>query len=142
MTHKRKDCLERPRKIGAAFSGKDIAADEVLIDSKGESWDEKRDRWAGYDSAAHKRLVIEHEALEEAQRKMREEELDRGVTNDMKSVQKVAKAGKKAKAKDEDDFGSSDESGEEDETKYADGADVAGQHVDTKNVRFFFPCSL
>ena len=30
MTHKRVDCLERPRKLGAQYTGKNIAADEHL----------------------------------------------------------------------------------------------------------------
>lgn len=136
MTHKRKDCLERPRKIGAAWSGRNIAADEVIIDQLHDTWDEKRDRWAGYNPANHKIVVTEHEALEEARKMLREEELDR--TTDMKVVEKVAKAGKKKKQQEDDDFGSSDESDEEDETKYADGADVAGQKLDTKNVSQFF----
>jgi pre-mRNA-processing factor SLU7 len=135
MSHTRKDCLERPRKIGAAWSGMDIAPDEVVLDAdiKGNAWDSKRDKWAGYDPANHKRVVLEHEALEEARKKFREEELDK--TTDLKVVQKVAKTGKAAaKDKDEDDFGSSDESGDEEDDKYADAADAAGQKLDTKNV--------
>jgi hypothetical protein len=32
MTHKTKDCLERPRRIGAKFNAKSgIAADEVIV---------------------------------------------------------------------------------------------------------------
>ncbi|XP_065069014.1 pre-mRNA-splicing factor SLU7-like, partial [Rhopilema esculentum] len=30
MTHKKKDCLERPRRIGAKFTGEDIKPDEIL----------------------------------------------------------------------------------------------------------------
>jgi hypothetical protein len=30
MTHKRVDCLERPRKLGAQYTGKNIAADEYI----------------------------------------------------------------------------------------------------------------
>ena len=32
MTHKKKDCVERPRKAGAVKTGKNIAADELLQD--------------------------------------------------------------------------------------------------------------
>jgi pre-mRNA-processing factor SLU7 len=31
MTHKKKDCMERPRKLGAKFTGKNIARDEVEV---------------------------------------------------------------------------------------------------------------
>lgn len=139
MSHKRKDCLERPRKKGAAWTNKNIAADESLEDGiDNNNWDEKRDRWAGYDPANHKHVVLEHEALEAARQKFREQQVDQST--DLKTVKKLAKAGSSSKKKgqegeDEDDFGSSDESGDEDEVKYADNADAAGQKVDNKNVR-------
>jgi pre-mRNA-processing factor SLU7 len=31
-THTAKDCLERPRKTGAKWTGKDIQADEIIMD--------------------------------------------------------------------------------------------------------------
>ncbi|GAA6032363.1 hypothetical protein JCM8097_008137 [Rhodosporidiobolus ruineniae] len=150
MTHKAKDCLERPRKVGAKFTGKNIAADEVIHDDsrylnglEGQGdYDVKRDRWDGYDPSSHKRVVEEYEALEEARRKRREEEIDQGTAEaGSKAVAKLAKKGKGKKAEqaaadeDEDEFGSSDESEAEDgadEDKYAEGADVAGQKLDTK----------
>jgi pre-mRNA-processing factor SLU7 len=148
MSHKLKDCLERPRKVGAKYTGKNIAADEIIHDdSRGLNgmegmgdYDAKRDRWDGYDPATHKAVVLEHEALEEARRKLREEAIDAGSLDvDSKAVKKAAKAGKSKKKKqdDDDDFGSSDESdggdgAGDDEDKYAEGADVAGQRLDTK----------
>ncbi|KAM0748511.1 hypothetical protein T439DRAFT_327772 [Meredithblackwellia eburnea MCA 4105] len=148
MTHKQKDCLERPRKKGAKYTGKNIAADEVIHDDRAGlngleghgDYDAKRDRWDGYDPSQHKQVVAEYEALEEARRKLREEAIDKGSVNaDEKAVKKAAKAGKlskKRRKEDEDDeFGSSDESDVaegEDEDKYAEGADVAGQRMDTK----------
>ena len=50
MTHKKKDCLSRPRKTGAKFTGKNIEADEAVQDVQ-LGWDAKRDRWNGYDAA-------------------------------------------------------------------------------------------
>ena len=41
MTHKTKECLSRPRKQGAKWTGKDIQADEVVEDVK-LGWDAKR----------------------------------------------------------------------------------------------------
>ncbi|KAK4054228.1 mRNA splicing protein [Microbotryomycetes sp. JL201] len=146
MTHKTKDCLERPRKIGAKYTGKNIAPDEMIHDNdkhlnfmEGQGdYDAKRDRWDGYDPATHKQVVQEYEALEEARRKLREEEIDKGTAKaDDSAIKKAAKAGKGKKKKqqqDEDEFGSSDESDQDgdDEDKYAEDADVAGQKVDTK----------
>jgi pre-mRNA-processing factor SLU7 len=76
----------------------------------------------------------EHRAIEDARKKIREEEIDNQTTTDLAAVKAVAKAGK-AKAAGtggDDDFGSSDEE-DVDEDKYADAADAAGQKVDTKS---------
>ncbi|KAG8903362.1 mRNA splicing protein, partial [Tulasnella sp. 417] len=54
MTHKKQDCLERPRKKGAKYTNKDIAADEVVQDLQ-MGYDAKRDRWNGYDPTEHKK---------------------------------------------------------------------------------------
>ncbi|GAA5851127.1 hypothetical protein JCM9279_000332 [Rhodotorula babjevae] len=158
MTHTKKDCLERPRKVGARYSGRDIAQDEVVHDDskhlnglQGQGdYDAKRDRWDGYDPAQHRHVVDEYEALEQARRKLREDEIDKGTANAQSTaVAKLANKGKlkgkkgkkNAAAADDDDsdeFGSSDESdgggsgAEADEDKYAEGADVAGQKLDTK----------
>ncbi|KDQ57836.1 hypothetical protein JAAARDRAFT_178355 [Jaapia argillacea MUCL 33604] len=131
MSHKKQDCLERPRKKGAKYTNRDIQADEV-IQEVSAGYDAKRDRWNGYDSAEYKQIYDEYTALEAARQKLREEEIDKQTTTDFAAVRKVAKAGKgEGKAGGDDDFGSSDED-EEDEEKYADAADAVGQKVDTK----------
>lgn len=61
MTHQEKDCVERPRKVGAWKSGRDIAPDEILPGALALDWDSKRDRYAGYDVAEHQRTVEMHE---------------------------------------------------------------------------------
>jgi pre-mRNA-processing factor SLU7 len=64
MTHKTKDCLQRKRKIGAKYNGKDIQADEVVEDVR-LGFDAKRDRWNGIDaSEAYQQVVEQHEELE------------------------------------------------------------------------------
>lgn len=67
MTHKTKDCLSRPRKAGARWTGKDIQADEVVQDVQ-LGWDAKRDRWNGYDSKEYNAVVAEYNELEEMKR--------------------------------------------------------------------------
>ena len=126
MTHKRQDCLERPRKKGAKFTGKDIQADEV-IQTVQPGYDAKRDRWNGYDPSEHKKIYEEYTAIEAARQKLREEEIDNQTTTDLAAVRKVAKA----KTGGDDEFGSSDEE-DADEDKYADAADAVGQKMDTK----------
>lgn len=67
MTHKAKDCLERRRKHGAKWTGKNIAADEVVQDVK-LGWDAKRDRWNGFEAGQYQEVVDEYNALEEVKR--------------------------------------------------------------------------
>lgn len=129
MTHKKQDCLERPRRKGAKFTNRDIQADEI-IQEVAAGYDAKRDRWNGYDPAEHNRIYEEYEAIEAARKKLREEEIDNQTTTDLAAVRKVAKAGNEKKAVDPD-FGSSDEE-DADDDKYADAADAVGQKLDTK----------
>lgn len=130
MTHKKQDCLERPRKKGAKFTSRDIQADEV-IQEVASGYDAKRDRWNGYDAAEHKRIYDEYAAVEAARQKMREDEIDNQTTTDLAAVRKVAKAGKTEGKEPDADFGSSDEE-DADEDKYADAADAVGQKLDAK----------
>lgn len=131
MTHKKQDCLERPRKRGAKFTNKDIAADEIIQDVA-SGYDAKRDRWNGYDPSEHKKVYEEYQAIEAARQKLREEAIDKQTTTDLAEVRKVAKAGKAEGGKDrDDDFGSSEDE-DEDADKYAEAADAVGQKLDTK----------
>merc|ERR1711953_1443254 len=59
MTHKKKDCMERPRKKGAKWTGEDIAPDEALQPDLELGFEGKRDRWNGYDPARHRFEVFE-----------------------------------------------------------------------------------
>ncbi|PAV18541.1 pre-mRNA-splicing factor SLU7 [Pyrrhoderma noxium] len=127
-THKREDCLERPRKKGAKYTGKDIQADE-LIQEVPTGYDAKRDRWNGYDVEQYSKIYDEYAAVEAARQKLREQEIDAQTTTDLAAVRKVAKAGKGEGG--DPDFGSSDEE-DDDEEKYADAADAVGQKLDTK----------
>jgi pre-mRNA-processing factor SLU7 len=130
ITHKRQDCLERPRKKGAKYTHNNIAQDEVIQHIEA-GYDAKRDRWNGYDPAEHKMIYEEYEAVEAERQRLREEEIDKQTTTDMAAVRKVAKAGKAEGKEGDPDFGSSDEE-DADEDKYADAADAVGQKMDTK----------
>lgn len=56
MTHKKRDCVERPRKVGAKFTSTNFAPDEFVQPNLSLSFDGKRDRWNGYDSTAHREV--------------------------------------------------------------------------------------
>lgn len=116
MTHKKKDCFERPRKIGAKFSGSVVAHDEFIQPNIVTDYDGKRDRWSGYDPAAHREIIEEYQKVEEAKQKMKAEKL---------KDQTSGEANDEEAADDEDDD-------EDDGDKYADGADMPGTKVDSK----------
>ncbi|KAK5087633.1 mRNA splicing protein [Exophiala xenobiotica] len=63
MTHKTKECLSRPRKQGAKWTGRNIQADEVVEDVK-LGWDAKRDRWNGYDVRQYDSVIKDYEEME------------------------------------------------------------------------------
>ncbi|XP_035912549.1 pre-mRNA-splicing factor Slu7-like [Anopheles stephensi] len=108
MTHKRVDCMERPRKVGAKFSAKQIAHDEFIQPNIVSDYDGKRDRWAGYDPANHREIVEEYLKIEQAKRELRAQKL-----------------------KENPDL--AEEQGEEaDEDRYVDEVDMPGTKVDSK----------
>lgn len=53
MTHKSKDCCDRPRIRGAKHTGDDIKADEIILDLD-LNYDAKRDRYNGYNPDNYK----------------------------------------------------------------------------------------
>ena len=112
MTHKAKDCLSRPRKQGAKWTGKDIQADEAVQDVQ-LGWDAKRDRWNGYDAEEYNAVVEEYNELEEMKR------LAKGGINGM---------GKRSEEDDED--------GTDEGAKYEEETDMGRkQATSTRNLR-------
>jgi len=118
MTHKRRDCMERPRKIGAKFTGDQIAPDEKLLPQLDFDFDGKRDRWNGYDPREHKRVIQEHLKLEEAKRVLKAQQMNESLIKGELPEKEKQKA---------EDSGSDD-----DEDKYADEMDMPGTKVDSK----------
>ena len=69
LGHQKKDCLERPRKVGAKFSGKDIKADR-FVKERNLGFDAKRDRYSGYDPREYKGVVDEYNQMEELRKQL------------------------------------------------------------------------
>ncbi len=112
MTHQTKECLSRPRKLGARWTGKDIQADEVVEDVQ-LGWDAKRDRWNGYDAKEYAAIVEEYNELEE-----------------MRKSAKGAADDKRKRAED------GDEDGVDEGTKYEEETDMGRkQATSTRNLR-------
>ncbi|XP_018644889.1 step II splicing factor slu7, putative [Schistosoma mansoni] len=127
MSHKRKDCLERPRKVGAKYTGLDIAGDECQQVTLDLDYEGKRDRWNGYDPSEHKRIFEEYQRLEEARKiakaKKLEEKLAKAAEGSGGQEEPAASA---AKPSLDDDFDA------EDGDKYGDELDMPGQKFDSK----------
>lgn len=75
MTHKVKDCLERPRARQAKHGAPVIGVNEKII-QKDLSFDAKRDRWAGYQPTEYQAVVQRHEKEEVARKKKKLQELE------------------------------------------------------------------
>eukprot|EP01126_Amoeba_proteus_P046583 TRINITY_DN5270_c0_g1_i2.p1 TRINITY_DN5270_c0_g1~~TRINITY_DN5270_c0_g1_i2.p1 ORF type:complete len:515 (-),score=95.38 TRINITY_DN5270_c0_g1_i2:815-2257(-) len=68
MTHKAKDCVDRPRKVGAKYTGKDIRPDEI-VKRFDLDFDGKRDRWNGFQPEMYKKVMEEYEEADALRRK-------------------------------------------------------------------------
>ncbi|XP_065919281.1 pre-mRNA-splicing factor SLU7-like [Dysidea avara] len=115
MTHKAKNCLDRPRKLGAKYTGQDIRPDEHLQPNLDFDYDGKRDRWNGYNPDWHQEIVDEYSRVEDAKRKLKAERLQDELISGT-----VAKPS------------SDHEDSSEDEDKYADEIDMPGTKFDSK----------
>lgn len=74
ITHKTKDCLERPRSKGAKWTNKHIAADEKIQNINIEAFDAKRDRWNGFEADQYAKVVDRYEELEQLRMDVRKEQ--------------------------------------------------------------------
>mmetsp|Transcript_20273 Transcript_20273/g.32848 ORF Transcript_20273/g.32848 Transcript_20273/m.32848 type:complete len:581 (+) Transcript_20273:110-1852(+) len=79
MSHKRKDCVERPRKVGAEKTNKNIAADELIqVHSFDLGFDGKRDRYNGFDAGDYTRVVDRFDRAEQLKQEVaKKKELER-----------------------------------------------------------------
>ena len=78
MTHKKKDCMERPRARGASKTQKDIAADEYVQPELKLGFESKRDRYNGFDVDDYVKVVERYEAADAMKQKLaKQKELER-----------------------------------------------------------------
>ncbi|OCT88364.1 pre-mRNA-splicing factor SLU7 [Xenopus laevis] len=132
LTHKKKDCFERPRRVGARFTGVSIAPDEYEQPQLMLDYDGKRDRWNGYNPEEHTRIVEEHSKVDLAKRTLKaqklQEELASGKLSEQVSSPRHQWGEDEQNSQTEKDRNSEDE----DEDKYADDIDMPGQNFDSK----------
>ncbi|KAG6602787.1 Pre-mRNA-splicing factor SLU7 [Phytophthora cinnamomi] len=82
MSHKTSECVERPRKVGAWKTNKDLRGDDVVVDVRSEkfgklAFDAKRDQWLGYDPKEHAKTIERYEKVDAARKKLRAEEINK-----------------------------------------------------------------
>uniref|UniRef100_A0A8C0GZC4 Pre-mRNA-splicing factor SLU7 n=1 Tax=Chelonoidis abingdonii TaxID=106734 RepID=A0A8C0GZC4_CHEAB len=132
MTHTKKDCLERPRKVGAKFTGLNIAPDEHVQPTLMFDYDGKRDRWNGYNPEEHMKIVEEYSKVDLAKRTLKaqklQEELASGKLLEQVNSPRHHWEEEESNSQTERDHNSEDE----DEDKYADDIDMPGQNFDSK----------
>jgi pre-mRNA-processing factor SLU7 len=124
MSHDVKGCMERPRKTGAKWTNKRIAADEK-VEIFELDYDGKRDRWNGYDPATYARVIDTYEMRDDARRKYQKEQQMKKLESKNSVPGEEAKEGEDSSDgdDDEDDDGDVDEA-KVDESKQMDFAKV------------------
>eukprot|EP01111_Echinosteliopsis_oligospora_P010548 TRINITY_DN3308_c0_g1_i1.p1 TRINITY_DN3308_c0_g1~~TRINITY_DN3308_c0_g1_i1.p1 ORF type:complete len:560 (+),score=183.31 TRINITY_DN3308_c0_g1_i1:54-1733(+) len=74
MTHAVKDCVERPRKVGAKFTSEDIKEDEI-VQQFSLDYDGKRDRWNGYNPDTYKTVIRTYEKADSERKKQKSDDV-------------------------------------------------------------------
>jgi len=67
---------QRPRKLGAKYTGHDIAPDEYIQPNLEFDYEGKRDRWNGYNPAAYRHVVDDYQKIEEAKRQLKAQKIE------------------------------------------------------------------
>jgi hypothetical protein len=102
MTHQEKDCVERPRKVGAWKTGADIRPDEVVHSELNLGYDGKRDRYNGYDPGEHKRVIERFEKAEAERRKVKAAERNAAYVKKSEDDKTASASGSDGKAATDD----------------------------------------
>ncbi|KAI9338532.1 Pre-mRNA splicing Prp18-interacting factor-domain-containing protein [Obelidium mucronatum] len=142
MTHKTRDCLDRPRPSSktAKAKGKTIGADEIVTNIS-LGFDAKRDRWNGYDPNQHTKIIKDWELVDQERKRLREEAAAKDLHAAANKSSPTGKekemfptvVGEEEEKKQLLALLDEDEEVDGDEDKYADAADQIGQKLDTKS---------
>lgn len=129
-SHQTKECVERPRKKGARWTGEDVRPDEILQEAQLD-FEGKRDRWAGYDAEEYEEVIREWGEAETERKTLKAAERAR-----RKEAGGLGHEGHDTSSSDDDGSTTTDSHGEgessSEEEKYADAVDMPGQKVDMK----------
>ena len=121
MTHKAKDCVERPRKKGAKYTGTNIKADEVVLEMAYD-YAGKRDHWAQYDPSDHTRMIEAYDKEMEIRLKQHKQEaMAKLAAKEHEKEQRRRKRKDKDKAGRGEGAGDGDGSGDGDDRSRGEG---------------------
>jgi len=124
MTHAAKDCVERPRKKGAKFTGSDIKQDEVVVEMAFD-YAGKRDHWAQYDPSDHTLRIEAHEKEMEIRIKQhKQEQMGQLAAKEKERDERKAERRRKRRAEKANGGGGGEDDAEEDDE--GDGSDTDG----------------
>lgn len=139
MTHRTKECLERPRRLGARWTGQDIQPDEYVQEAA-LGFEGKRDRWAGYNADEYVEVVDQWQRQDEERKAFLKQQHEQGGPAGQETQrggvegEGLEQGGKQREAEGEEE--EEEEEGEKEEEqqqeKYADFVDMPGQKVDLK----------
>ncbi len=118
MTHKTKDCLERPRAKTAKQLNTTLGTDDTLTEVK-LGFDGKRDRWNNYNPSEYAKVMERYDRIEQEKKKARAAEL-----LDKLKRKQAKDAAKKENGGDDDD--DDDESDSDVDSDIEDDDDVMG----------------
>eukprot|EP00127_Corallochytrium_limacisporum_P007164 Clim_evm37s243 gene=Clim_evmTU37s243 len=86
MGHKRKDCLERPRKRTAKGMGTTLTAEDMAQPEMTHTFESKRDRYAGYDPKQYKSVVQKFALLRKLKNDMKKDGHDKREADEAEDV--------------------------------------------------------
>ena len=93
MTHKARDCVERPRAKGAKLTGSDIAPDEAVAPELQLDYEGKHDRYNGYDASEYARVIERYDAVEALKtQRLKERQLERTLRREARAKRRAAAA--------------------------------------------------
>lgn len=133
MSHKTVECVERPRKVGAWKTNKDLQIDEVLVDVRSQqygklAYDAKRDQWLGYDPKDHTQTIQRYENIDAARKKLRMEQVTKELRESSTKKKKEGKSGEPNSDSDSD-YESDAQSSEDDEFRDRDEGPMFTERV-------------
>ncbi|NXY22988.1 SLU7 factor, partial [Atrichornis clamosus] len=127
LTHENKDCMERPRKVRAKYTGMNIAPDEHVQPQMMFDYDGKRDRWNGYNPEEHMKIVEEYSKADLAKHTLKAQKLQEEFASG-----KLEQVNSPRHQWREEEPNSQTERDHNSEDKCVDDIDMPGQNFDSK----------